>query len=756
MSGVGFEREDWMLFRNVNTLGQKAGVPADRLAALIVKELVDNALDAGASVTLEGGEDGRYTVTDDGPGIPGTDEEVARLFSIRRPLQSSKVLRLPTRGALGNGLRVVAGGVLSTGGQLVVETRGRRLHLVPQDDGTTVAHHAGAAPEKGTRVELTLGGILARQNGRWMADLAIKMRGESCYQGRSSPWWYDSDGFYELCQASGYTLRDLGALFGVKLAASSATVGALTSTLGRSDAEALLEKLRGALKPPQAAKLGVVGDGAMACHGYTMKRGEMEIAPGLGKLPAKIPVVVEVWAIKLEQGKQASARIFVNRTPICAKVSAGQYGGREGKMWITGCGLDHYFKTGKAPMHVTICVTTPHMPIQTDGKEPNLYPIFSTVSDAIESACRKAKEVTSSGRAVSKRELILDCLEDAIDHASTGGKFRFSIRNLFYATRPLLLKQGIEEPDYDYFGKVIAAYEAENGDIPGMYRDARGVLIHPHTRERIELGTLNVETYKRPDWLFKRIVYIEKQGFFPVLEDAKWGERWDCALLSSQGQATRAVKDLLDLMGDTDEEITIFCVHDADGYGTVIHQSLVEGTLARPGRRVKVINLGLDPWEAKEMGLLSEKVTSQKEVPVARYVKEYDRRHWTSWADFLQTGRYELNAMTTERMIEWLDGKMEEHGAERKLVPPEGVLTEKFTATAKSRVREVLAERAIKAARVDESTERMMRLLDVPYGPDLVDEVKSRLEKDPTVPWGTPLTALAHEAAADVLPEEEE
>ena len=39
---------------------------------------------------------------------------------------------------------------------------------------------------------------------------------------------------------------------------------------------------------------------------------------------------------------------------------------------------------------------------------------------------------------------------------------------------------------------------------------------------------------------------------------------------------------------------------------------------------------------------------------------------------------------------------------------------------------------------------------------DLVDEVKSRLEKDPTVPWGTPLTALAHEAAADVLPEEEE
>lgn len=745
-----------MLFRNVNTLGQKAGVPADRLAALIVKELVDNALDAGASVALDGGDDGHYVVTDDGPGIPGSDEEVARLFSIRRPLQSSKVLRLPTRGALGNGLRVVAGGVLSTGGHLVVETRGRRLRLTPQDDGTTRAEVDGTPrSQTGTRIELRLGGILARQNGRWMADLAIAMRGETRYEGRSSPWWYDSDGFYELCQASGYTLRDLGGLFGVKLAASAATIQARTSSLGRDETEALLEKLRGAMKPPQAAKLGVVGEHSIRHDGYAMKRAEMTIRPGLGKLVATIPAVVEVWATKLQKGEQARASIFVNRTPVCAKVSAGQYGGREGKMWITGCGLDHYFKTGQFPMRLTICVTTPYMQIQTDGKEPNLMLLYEAITGCVESAARKAKEKTSTGKAVSKRELILDCLEDAIEHASTGGKFRFSIRNLFYATRPLLLEQGIEEPSYDYFCQVIAGFESENGEIPGMYRDARGVLIHPHTRERIELGTLNVEQYKRPDWLFKRIVYIEKQGFFPVLEDAKWGERWDCALLSSQGQATRAVKDLLDLMGDTDEEITIFCVHDADGYGTVIHQSLVEGTLARPGRRVKVINLGLDPWEAKDMGLQSEKVTSQKEVPVARYVHEYDRRNYSRWADFLQTGRYELNAMTTEQLIEWLDGKMEEHGAERKLVPPEGVLTEKFTSTAKARVREVLTERAVKAARVEESTERMMQFVTVPYGPDLVDEVRERLEAEPTHPWGKPLAVLATEAADAVLPEEE-
>jgi hypothetical protein len=42
-----FEREDWTLFRNLGTLCQKAGVPARLLRRLVVKELVDNALDAG-------------------------------------------------------------------------------------------------------------------------------------------------------------------------------------------------------------------------------------------------------------------------------------------------------------------------------------------------------------------------------------------------------------------------------------------------------------------------------------------------------------------------------------------------------------------------------------------------------------------------------------------------------------------------------------------------------------------------------------
>src|SRR5262249_49333025 len=79
-----------------------------------------------------------------GCGIPGDDDAVASLFSINRPLTSSKTLRRPTREALGNGLRVVTGAVVATCGTLRVSTRGRTLRLIhDHDSGDTRALHMG-------------------------------------------------------------------------------------------------------------------------------------------------------------------------------------------------------------------------------------------------------------------------------------------------------------------------------------------------------------------------------------------------------------------------------------------------------------------------------------------------------------------------------------------------------------------------------------------------------------------------------------
>jgi signal transduction histidine kinase len=95
------ETADWRLFLDPETLPQKAGCQPEEIASLVLRELVDNALDVGASVTVRHApEQHLWIVTDNGPGLDPDD--VPKLFCVNRPLLSSKLKRMPTRGMLGN------------------------------------------------------------------------------------------------------------------------------------------------------------------------------------------------------------------------------------------------------------------------------------------------------------------------------------------------------------------------------------------------------------------------------------------------------------------------------------------------------------------------------------------------------------------------------------------------------------------------------------------------------------------------------
>jgi hypothetical protein len=82
------EREDWVLFRSIEGLSQKAGVHPSWLRRLVLKELADNALDTGADICcgLVDSEKSLdlFFIEDDGPGLDGTPEEIASLFSTAR------------------------------------------------------------------------------------------------------------------------------------------------------------------------------------------------------------------------------------------------------------------------------------------------------------------------------------------------------------------------------------------------------------------------------------------------------------------------------------------------------------------------------------------------------------------------------------------------------------------------------------------------------------------------------------------------
>jgi hypothetical protein len=311
------------------------------------------------------------------------------------------------------------------------------------------------------------------------------------------------------------------------------------------------------------------------------------------------------------------------------------------------------------------------MPITSDGKAPHLHPFLPEIRTAVSKAVRKAHR-PQAGNGVSQKDVVLDNLDAVIAEVSGNGRYRFNQRQLLYKLRPIVRDEVDEDLTTTNFQNIITDYEA-HGEIPGMYREPRGTIYHPHRGETITLGTLMVENYERPIWAFNKLVYIEKEGFSEALKAERWAERHDCALLSSKGFTTRAARDLVDLLAEHDEPVTIFCVHDADAHGTLIYETFQGETKARGARKIKIINLGLELWEALALGLEVETFKAgDKRRPVAEYVTEHPcGEPEGDWAEWLQTKRVELNAMSTPEFIAWLDGKMAGYD---KLIPPEEVL----------------------------------------------------------------------------------
>ena len=170
-------------------------MPPPKLIRLVLKELTDNALDTGAEVTV-GEYDGGFFVEDEGPGLD--PDEIAEPVLHREAADLDQDAAVADTGrAFGNGLRVAAGAVLASDGKLVVISRGVRVELKPQRDGTTTVARRSASDRAGTRIEISLGAALPHDPRALIwANLAIWLAkgGGSCV-GQSSPYWYDAPQF---------------------------------------------------------------------------------------------------------------------------------------------------------------------------------------------------------------------------------------------------------------------------------------------------------------------------------------------------------------------------------------------------------------------------------------------------------------------------------------------------------------------------------------------------------------------------------
>jgi len=778
-----YVRPDWTIFCNLNTLPQAAGVQRELIKDCVVKELVDNALDASDGCTLEIKENGALIVRDTGNGIPGKPEDIARLFSVSRPLTTSK-LRRPTRGALGNGLRVVSGFVISTSGSLKVSTRGHGIHLKPLDNGTMEIVGKENWTGKGTEIEIMPHSVSSDHAGCFSEDdlffanrTILLSNGDNFYKGKTSAHWYDSDSFYELLLSAEHrTVRDVATEFDGCTGAKAGRItelfrGRPVKSLSRDEAETLLKALRDNSKPVIPKRLGLVGPSNKLGPYYARKEDSAIFKPTRGKIDAEIPFLVEAW-IDAETDENR-VEVFVNRTyTFGADINISSWVSKDVHIYIDGYRIETMkMKSQKYNYHVFLNITTPYMPIMSQGKRPDLSKFRKTIADTIEKALEKVKKGQKSDpkepKSIKERKLtikdIIFCnMDEAVDKVSGGGQYRFSQRQLFYVMRPFVMDETGKDPGYDTFTGYLTDYENEFGKIKGLYRDDRGSIYHPHdTDGLLSLGDLTVERYERPPWTFNKILYIEKEGFFQILRDEQWPEKYDCALITSKGQSTRAAKDLIDLLVESSEEINVFLIHDADAYGTVIYESFQEETRTRGARKIKVINLGLEPWEALEMDLQIEKLESQKKRnPISKYLESQKKRKPTAkyindhpseymgpegviidigetWADWLQTNRIELNAMTTPQFLEWITRKMDAQGI-GKVIPPKHCLIQTLRSEIKENLADDIRERILLKAGFSEKVEKAMEKMKstIDEKADMIeDQVRMDLEKDPFILW---------------------
>jgi hypothetical protein len=362
-------------------------------------------------------------------------------------------------------------------------------------------------------------------------------------------------------------------------------------------------------------------------------------------------------------------------------------------------------------------------------------------------------------RPMSVKEAAWQVMEAAYLKASNQGTLPANARQIMYAARPEIIRlTGKAQPwkHSSYFTQhLLPDFMEAHPDLTAEWDvvyDARGHFREPHTTYEFGLGTVEVRRYLSlwesqldatvdaprlshtvqtwgPAYRYQYALFVEKEGFTPLLDRAQIQDRYDVALMSTKGMTVTAARRLIEALSEAG--VTILVVHDFDKSGLeILHKFTANTRRYRYSITPTVIDLGLRLEEARAMGLESETVLYDSTVDPRESLRECGateaecdflvrerttdmrngKRH-VSWVG----ERIELNAMDSRQFLDWLERKLQEAGVE-KVVPEDDVL-----ATAYRRQRRVAKlQQLIDDALAEEDD-------DAPVPEDLAAQIRERI-----------------------------
>ena len=454
-----------------------------------------------------------------------------------------------------------------------------------------------------------------------------------------------------------------------------------------------------------------------------------------------------------------------------------------------------YIESGN-PVRLFIHITCPYLNFTGKGKNEVLLnkDMFLDVRDKVSLASKawnkiqKSKTREQQAKWKQKREeekeiekeiksqflSIKDAhaqvIEDAYKEAA-GSVNLAQYRQVYYAARPKMLKL-IQETsiDYGYFVTITKLFLQENPELTAdwdIIADARGTFIEPHTDKAVPLGTLDVRDYienlsdkiscgfsnslsfyvqaDRPNFYYghkgnyNNVLFIEKEGFEPIIRASKLQERFDIAILASKGMSVDAARDLIQELYE--KGVKIFALHDFDIAGLNIARTLNEDTnLYKFKSEIEVIDIGLRYEDIerleRETVYYSKKLKDPRQMALKAgatedeaniLVQKYDD------ADKQWSGeRVELNAMTSDRFISFIETKLNQYGV-KKVVPENEVLEDFYKATQQSNMMNSVVNALYKSIspyikRIEEKIEQVQKEIEITPSDNLQEMVKKEID----------------------------
>ena len=316
------------------------------------------------------------------------------------------------------------------------------------------------------------------------------------------------------------------------------------------------------------------------------------------------------------------------------------------------------------------------------GKNPSMNVPIRTLSNVIYD--HKTKMITLGNKAAKRyffniahvRKFTQTAEVAALAKELLGVDKHMSLREVFYAMRRTLPNSTIDIVDEQIeSNKAVEDLEL----ITDLLREqlhinanklgaAAGRIIIRDKDDLIDWSKLGSGGWSIPSSVeeieFKKVdanfvLYMEKAAIWERLHEDKLWDKMKCAIVASQGQATRGIRRLLQRM-NTELGLPVYVLTDLDPYGIYIYSVLKTGSIS-----LAHISERLAIPDAKFLGLtaddiikydLKKQIIKLKEVDVKRLkeLSKYewfkDKKEWQRQFKLIEElkGKVELDALVTK------------------------------------------------------------------------------------------------------------